>query len=84
MAENGTIEVVVRDFLMTEVLQEGADSDELADTTELVQSGLLDSISVLGLVDFIEEEFDIILEVEDIRDFKSIVQIAEIVRSKVS
>jgi len=37
----------------------GAESRDLQDDTPLLSSGIIDSIGVVGLIDFIENKFDI-------------------------
>jgi D-alanine--poly(phosphoribitol) ligase subunit 2 len=60
--------------------------DELLNDTPLISSGILDSISILQLVDVLENEFEIEFEAHEIdRDkFDSIDLIAELVASKKS
>lgn len=75
------IEGAVRQFILHEILG-GKAAGELTDTTELVERGVVDSINVLGLVDFIEESYDIMLEPNEVQQFTSIVNIARVVRAK--
>lgn len=58
--------------------------NELLNDTPLISSGVLDSISILQLVDVIEKEFNIEFEAHEIdRDkFDSIDLITELVASK--
>ena len=58
--------------------------NELLNDTPLISSGVLDSISILQLVDVIEKEFEIEFEAHEIdRDkFDSIDLITELVASK--
>jgi len=55
----------IRHFILTEVL-EGVSPEELDDDTELVTSGVLDSISSLKLVSFLEEKFGIRVESHEV------------------
>jgi acyl carrier protein len=57
MADTTIIEKV-KTFVLDEFLP-GEDPDELEPDTELVTSGILDSLAVLKLVTFLEEEFGI-------------------------
>jgi acyl carrier protein len=57
-AMDSTIAEKVKKFVLDEFL-EGEDPDELQLETELVSSGILDSLAVLKLVTFLEEEFGI-------------------------
>lgn len=59
-------------------------SDELQNDTALISSGVLDSISILQLVDTLEKEFEIAFEAHEIdRDkFDSIDLINDLVEEK--
>ncbi len=59
-------------------------TDELKNDTPLISSGILDSISILQLVDSLEKEFEVEFEAHEIdRDkFDSIDLITEMVSSK--
>ena len=81
MLETDTLEARVRALIVTEMLQ-GEDSATLTSTTELVETGIVDSINVLKLVDFIEETYDLMLEPEDIRQFTTIANIVRVVGTK--
>jgi len=48
------IKKLVKDFIMREYLP-GENPDELTDSTPLIGSGILDSLSTLKLVAFLEE-----------------------------
>ena len=65
MAESESVKDAVRHFILTEVL-EGASADDLDDDTELVTSGVLDSLSSLKLVTFLEERFGVRVESHEI------------------
>lgn len=82
MEANGSLESAVRSLIVAEMLQ-GEDSAELTSGTELVESGIVDSINVLKLVDFLEEGYEIELEPEDIREFTTIAKIVRIVGARV-
>jgi len=77
------LEGVVRSFIVNELL-EGSENGELTHTTHLVKGGIVDSINVLRLVDFLEEEYDIEVEPTDIRQFITIENIARIVHQRMS
>jgi acyl carrier protein len=55
----------VREYLLSDVLS-GEDPDALKDTTELVSSGILDSISTARLVSYLEEEFGVRFKASEI------------------
>ena len=55
----------VRLFILDNFLQ-GEDPRNLTDETELKESGILDSLSTLKLVTFLEDTFKVELEAEDL------------------
>jgi acyl carrier protein len=81
MEQTGTIEDSVRDFIR-ETFWSGATTEELTDTSLLVDVGVLDSMNVLQLVDFIEEEFDFMLEPDELFRLTSVAGIAELIRER--
>jgi acyl carrier protein len=52
------IKAIIRTFILNEFLP-GEDPAALTDTTALVTTGILDSIAVLKVMTFLEEQFDI-------------------------
>jgi D-alanine--poly(phosphoribitol) ligase subunit 2 len=64
----------------------GADSQNLQDDTPLLSSGIIDSIGVVGLVDFIENKFNIEFMPREIdRDsLDTINSICEVIKEKLS
>ena len=58
------IRPIVKKYLLAEFL-EGADEDELEDSTPLISSGIIDSISTTRLVAFLEEEFGVTFEAHE-------------------
>lgn len=74
---------VVHRFILREFLP-GEDPDELKPTTPLITGGILDSISTLKLVVFLEEHFGISIEAYEagVEHLDSIDQIARLVASK--
>lgn len=73
----------IRDFIQEELLFENADA-ELTDDTPLLQ-GVVDSLGLMQLVAFLEEEFDV--EIDDAEmtadHFRTIADIEEFVQEKV-
>jgi acyl carrier protein len=55
----------VRHFILENFLP-GEDARNLTDDTELKESGILDSLSTLKLVSFLEERFNVELEADDL------------------
>ena len=78
-----TIADKVKAFVLEEFLP-GEDPDELTDSTELVSSNILDSLAILKLVSFLEEEFSIEIAAHeaDEEHMNTLTDIAELVNSK--
>ncbi len=74
---------VVHHFILREFLP-GEDPAELTPQTPLITGGILDSISTLKLVVFLEEHFGIDIEAYEagVEHLDSIAQIASLVTSK--
>ena len=74
---------VVRGFILENFLP-GEDPKNLTDETELKESGILDSMSTLKLVTFLEDRFGIELEAQDLDagNLASVASIANLVASK--
>ena len=77
------IERVVRDFILREFLP-GEDPSELTDDTPLITGGILDSISTLKLVVFLEDRFNVIVEAHEagVENLDSLAQIARLIAEK--
>lgn len=58
MSSEKQIYETVKMFILNEFL-EGEEPDALSETTELISSGVLDSVATLKLVTFLEQEFQI-------------------------
>ncbi len=61
---NDEIRKAVREYILGEFLP-GEDPSELTDQTPLITGGILDSISTLKLVVFLEETFGVTLEAHE-------------------
>jgi acyl carrier protein len=74
---------VVKRFILDNFLP-GEDLKNLTDDTELKESGILDSLSTLKLVSFLEERFKIELEASDLDagSLASVGSIAKLVAAK--
>ena len=79
------IERVIHDFILREFLP-GEDPNELKNQTRLITGGILDSISTLKLVTFLEDHFGIRIEAYEagVEHLDTIQQIAELVAAKKS
>ncbi len=71
----------VKAYILEEFLP-GEDPSELTASTPLRGSGILDSVSTLKLVTFLEEEFGIELEARDVEKLGSLHEIEQLVESK--
>jgi len=60
------IRQAIRSFILTNFLP-GEAPETLEDSTLLISSGVMTSVSMLELVTFLEEEFSFVLEPEDVR-----------------
>lgn len=61
---------------------EGGKAVELTDTTDLVAGGLVDSMNVLRLVEFIEDTYDFMLEPEELFQLTSVENVARLIHAK--
>ena len=77
------IENVVRDYILREFLP-GEDPGELTEETPLITGGILDSISTLKLVTFLEEHFGVTIEAYEagVEHLDSVGQIAHLIADK--
>jgi acyl carrier protein len=58
------VKSAIRDFIVSTHLP-GESPENLRDNTPLITSGILDSMAVLGLVSFLEQQFNIELDIYD-------------------
>lgn len=81
----GTIEAKIQEFMLTDLL-EGYSPDELAPSARLISTGMLDSMAVLKLMLFLENEFSISIDSDEaVADqLDSIEMMARLVESKVA
>jgi len=79
----GDIRATVREFVVENFMSEG-DSSSFTDETDLKESGILDSFSTLNLVSFLENQFHIRLEADDVEsgNLFSVVRIEKLVQSR--
>ena len=79
------IQTVIHDYILREFLP-GEDPNELAVDTPLITGGILDSISTLKLVVFIEERFGVTVEAYEagVEHLDSVGRIAELIAEKKS
>ncbi len=75
------LEAQVREFIVSTYLPD-ANPNELTDDLHLVESGIIDSIRVLSLVEFMEETFDIMIDPQDLFRLITVSEIALVIREK--
>ena len=77
------IKSVLRAFILENLLP-GEDPSNLTDETELKESGILDSMSTLKLVTFLEERYKIEFAADDLEpaNLSSIAALERLVQSK--
>ena len=83
MAEQDAVAAAIKEFVLSEFL-EGEDADALDDSTDLIGSGIVDSLATLKLITFVEERFGVTIAAHeaDTRTFGTIGGITGLVRSK--
>jgi acyl carrier protein len=85
MSDTQEIKSKLKTFILSEFLP-GESADNLGDDTPLRTSGILDSLSTIKLVSFVEDTFGIEIEAHEtgIQDFDRIEDIAALVARKKS
>lgn len=80
-----TVKKSIRDYII-ETVFDGQDDGELDEHSPLLEWGILNSLQVLGLIDFIEAKFEIKINPEDLRpqNLESVAAIAVLIQSRVS
>lgn len=82
MSQNYTeqqIKDIVRDYIQKEFMYDMPDS-VLSNDTLLVEEGIIDSLGIFRLISFLQEQFELIVEPEDvvIEHFESINAIGQL------
>ncbi len=82
ISEVNSIRPRLRDYIMAHFPV--AREQQLSDDDSLLQSGAVDSLGILDVVLFLEQEFDLTLGGEDVQPehFESITTLARLVESK--
>lgn len=83
MTNHTEAKAAIKDYIMAELLP-GEDPDELDDATPLITGGILDSISTVQLVSFLEGRFGVEFQAHEMNaDYLgSIARIAQTVETK--
>jgi len=77
------INEAIRQFILSKHLQ-GERPEDLRDDTPLQTSGLLDSLAIIGLAGFVEQQFQVKLDIRDtgVERFDRIEDIAALIARK--
>jgi acyl carrier protein len=80
-----TVVDLVRRFVVEELDYEG-EPDELTGDLELLEEGVLDSLRIMALVEYLEAQFDIVIDEDDVvaESFETLDAIASLVAAKQS
>ena len=81
--EDQQIEPSIRDFIATRLLY-SKDGFSYADDAPLLREGIIDSLGVVELVEFVQARFKVAVEQKDVRpdNFDSVAKLAAFVRRK--
>jgi acyl carrier protein len=73
----------IKQYILDQFLN-GEDADALTASTSLVTAGILDSLAVLQLVEFLEQQYGVDIRPDEmtVEHFDTIQDIAELVQSK--
>ena len=73
----------LRTFILSDVWLDGS-PDDLSNDTPLLERGILDSLGILNLVSFIEDEWGVTVEDEELipEHFGTISRISELIETK--
>jgi acyl carrier protein len=80
-----TVADLVRRFVVEELDYEG-EPEELTGDLELLEEGVLDSLRIMALVEYLEAQFDIVIDEDDVvaERFETLDAIASLVTAKQS
>jgi len=83
MIDEQSIKSILKTFILNEFLP-GEDPAALTDTTALVTTGILDSIAVLKVVTFLENQFGITIEPHEavVENLNTLSDVTRLVLSK--
>jgi acyl carrier protein len=81
--DNQQIEPAIRDFIATKLLY-SSDGFNYPDDTPLLREGIIDSLGVVELVEFVQARFGVQVEQREVRpdNFDSVLKLAAFVRRK--
>lgn len=83
MSDDTQVMGIIKDFILNEFL-EGEDPNELTEKTELLTTGILDSLATLKLITYIEEQFEMEIEADEADEthLNTLEDIVSLVQSK--
>ena len=83
MSDRSLITRLLSDFILGEFLP-GEDPANLSDQTQLITSGILDSLATLRLITFVEQKFGVRIAAHeaDEANFETIESISKLIESK--
>ncbi|MCH7701584.1 MAG: acyl carrier protein [Planctomycetes bacterium] len=82
MSDNADVKEKIRSYILQEFLP-GEDASNLKDDTPLTSSGILDSVSTLKLVRYVEDTYDLIVEAHEASsDFDKLEDIVAMIARK--
>jgi len=81
--ETQQIEPAIRDFIASRLLYSN-EGFTYSDDTPLLREGIIDSLGVVELVEFVQANFGVKVEQQDVRpeNFDSVARLADFVRRK--
>lgn len=73
----------IKQFIISELITDGSGAD-LTDSTQLIDSGIVDSLGIMSLIGFLEENFSIQIDGDDLvpENFASIETMSKLVAQK--
>jgi acyl carrier protein len=85
MAQEFAVNSAVKNFILSEFLPD-EDPENLTATTPLMSSGILDSIATLKLITFLEQEFNIQIDLHEVDQarFNTLESISRLVNAKLA
>ena len=83
MVDAPEIEQRIKTYILEELVP-GEDPAKLTHATPLITSGVLDSLTTLNLVGFIEQEFSVLIEAHEVdaENFDTIERLSQFIISK--
>ena len=83
MTDITTIQEAIKSFVLTQFLPD-EDPAELTLDTELISTGIIDSLATLKLITYLEEQFGISIEAHEVNveQLNSVASVASLVESK--